>query len=602
MSNAVVAWLIILFSSLITHKISQSKVAAFITVILFLVSARFMGHAMNNLKDIPFTFAFIFSIYFIFRFVVKLPKISWIDLGLLTQGIAFGISIRIGGLLIFAYFVLFTSLYLYFLFVSGKIEKDRILILILKLGILSFFVLLLSFFSSILIWPFALENPLVNPLTSLDLMHQYPTTVRQVFEGKLYWSNMFPWYYLSKYLLITIPLVVLLGFVACIIFVGNLKKSNNITLSLFLLIACGFPLFYTSVSGANVYGGWRQLLFCYPPMVVLASIGIWALFDLLKEKKNLRVAAIIVTTMLLFHPIKYSFLNYPYLYIYFNQLVGGTGGAYGNYELDYYFTSFKKAYEFIDSQEETPEIVAANFIIPEYYKGKPYKHKLIDYYDRSSTDWDYAIICNTFLDPYQLKEGIWPPTNTVYIVQADEKPILAILKRETKADLKGIQLMNAGDYAGAIEEFIQALKIDKNNESILLNLARAHLKLGDNTQVNANLNRLLTIYPDNEWAMDLKGKALLVQGKDDEAVALFQKNIGHNHKFYHSYVSLANAYILQGETDEAIKYLKACLRINPFYEPAYKIYGQLLIDRGEVELGTKMLNFAIEGNSKYGRK
>jgi hypothetical protein len=32
------------------------------------------------------------------------------------------------------------------------------------------------------------------------------------------------------------------------------------------------------------------------------------------------------------------------------------------------------------------------------------------------------------------------------------------------------------------------------------------------------------------------------------------------------------------------------------------IYGQLLIDRGEVDLGTKMLNFTIEGNSKYGRK
>ncbi|MCK5102104.1 MAG: phospholipid carrier-dependent glycosyltransferase, partial [Cyclobacteriaceae bacterium] len=188
-SNAVVAWGIILFTSLITLKISQSKLAAFITVILFLISARFMGHAMNNLKDIPFAFAFIFSIYFIFRFAIKLPGISWINLLLLTQGIAFGISIRIGGLLIFAYFILFTGLYLYFLIVSGEIKKDLILKLSLKLGILSFFVLLISYFTSILIWPYALENPLLNPKASLDLMHQYPTTVRQIFEGKLFWSD-----------------------------------------------------------------------------------------------------------------------------------------------------------------------------------------------------------------------------------------------------------------------------------------------------------------------------------------------------------------------------------------------------------------------------
>ncbi len=123
LSNAVVAWLIILFTSLITAKISKSKFAAIITVILFLVSARFMGHAMNNLKDIPFAFSFIFSVYFIFRFIVKLPKISWIDLSLLIPGIAFGISIRVGGLLIFAYFILFTGLYLYFLFISGEIKK-----------------------------------------------------------------------------------------------------------------------------------------------------------------------------------------------------------------------------------------------------------------------------------------------------------------------------------------------------------------------------------------------------------------------------------------------------------------------------------------------
>ncbi len=601
-SNAVMAWLIILFSSLITIKITRSKLAAFLTVLLFLVSARFMGHAMNNLKDIPFAFTFIFSIYFIFRFALKLPKISWIDLALLTQGLAFGISIRIGGLLIFAYFILFVSLYVYFLVISGGIKKNLILKLSLKLGVLSFSVLLLSYFTGILIWPYALENPLSNPIASLDLMHNYPTTVRQIFEGELHWSDRFPWYYLFKYLLISLPIVVLVGFVAFFIFIKKISRTTSLILSIFLLIAFGFPLFYVAATGANVYGGWRQMLFCYPPLVILSAIGLWAIYDRFINIQRLGIALVIVFALLLFHPIKFAVFNYPYQYIYFNQLIGGASGAYGNYELDYYFTSYKKAYYFIDRQKDHPKIVAATFIIPEYYKGKSYRQKLIDYYDRSSTDWDYAIICNTFLEPNQLKEGIWPPANTIYTEEVDGKPILAILKREAKVDLEGKQLLNVGDYAGAIEKFNQALEIDKNNESVLINLAKSYLKINNFVQANIILEQLLSIYPKNEWAIDLKGEIYLKQGGYDEAIALFKLNIEHNHKFYHTYISLAKAYISKGNDDEAIHYLKACLRINPFYKPAYNLYGQLLIDRGEVNLGTKMLNYTIKGTSKYGRK
>ena len=126
LSNSVVAWLTILFTSLVTLQISRSKVAAFIAVILFLVTLRFMGHAMNNLKDIPFAFAFIFSFYFLFRFLEKLPEISRKDLALLTLGLVMGISIRIGGLLIFAFYLLFTGLYLYSKVASSEWELKKV--------------------------------------------------------------------------------------------------------------------------------------------------------------------------------------------------------------------------------------------------------------------------------------------------------------------------------------------------------------------------------------------------------------------------------------------------------------------------------------------
>ncbi len=434
-------------------------------------------------------------------------------------------------------------------------------------------------------------------------MHNYPTTVRQIFEGKLYWSDNFPWYYLLKYLWITLPLIVLVGFGAFLATVWKFKDKESIILSIFTLIAFGFPLFYAIATGSNVYGGWRQFLFVLPPLIVLASLGIWALFAQLGSRLIVRYAAILIFIILLYHPIRFSFLNYPYQYTYFNQFAGGIEGAYGNYELDYYFTSYKKAYEFIDNQvSDNPKIVAANFIIPEYYRNKTYNPLLIDYYDRASTDWDYAIICNTFLDPYQLKNGIWPPANTIYTEEVEGWPIMAVIKRATKIDFEGKQFLDQGNFAGAIEKLNNALEIDSNNESIMINLANAYLKSQKYNEANSIIGRLQSIYPNNEWATDMQARILLENGKVNDAIELFRKNIDYNYKFYHSYVEMAKAYVILGKIDEAVKYLKAGLRINPYYEPAYKIYGQILIERGDVELGEKMLEFSIEGNSKYGRK
>lgn len=599
-SNAIVAWLTILFASLIAFKISKSKITSFLTVILFLVSLRFMGHATNNLKDIPFAFSFIFSIYFMLRFLEKLPRISWIDLAWMTIGLALAISIRVGGLLIFTYYLLFSGLYLYYQFISGEFKS--LMTLIVKIILLFVGMLLLAYFSAILIWPWALENPLLNPWNSLDLMHHYPTTVRQIFEGTLFWSDQFPWYYLFKYLVVTLPVIVLIGFVFGLYFLWHFKSQKSIVFSLFLLIALGFPLFYAAVSGTNVYGGWRQMLFIFPPLIVLSSLGLWMFWEKIKTKLYFRICVVIIGAILILGPVRFFIKNYPYQYTFFNQLVGGVKGAYGNYELDYYFTSYRSAYEFIDQQGDTPEIVAANFIIPEYYKGKPYKAKLIDYYDRSSVDWDYAIICNTFLDPHQLQNGYWPPSNTIFKEEVDGKPVLAILKRMSKLGLEGKQILDKGDYKNSISILEAALASDVNDESVRLNLARAYKAAGELSKARSTLDYFEELYPGNEWANELRGELEMKEGNVEDAIHFFKTNIDYNSKFFHSYINLAKALISIDKEDEAVKLLKACLRINPFYEPAYKLYGKLLIERGEEELGRKMLEYSNEGNGKYGGK
>jgi tetratricopeptide (TPR) repeat protein len=434
----------------------------------------------------------------------------------------------------------------------------------------------------------------------MELMNHYPTTVRQVFEGKLYWSDQFPWYYLSKYLLITLPLVSLLGFSAFLGLFFSLQSHRMKIYSLLILLAFGFPLFYAASTGANVYGGWRQMLFVLPMFTVLAATGLWALYEKIQHKKPMTLILIVVGILALFHPLRHIIVNYPYQYIYFNELVGGVKGAYGNYELDYYFTSYRNAYRFVD--EQNPKgVVAANFIIPEYYQNKSYLPALIDYYDRAASDWDYAIVANTFLNPYQLKHGYWPPQNTVYEEKVDGVPILAVLKRVTTDDLDGVKFMENRQYFQAIDSFGQALFVDSLNESTILNLARSQVKAGNTSGALTTLQWLDRIYPDNEWAVDLRGEIAFSLGNYDDAEDLFRKNISDNHRFHHSYLNLATLKLHLGDTTESIGILKDCLRLNPFYAPAYHLYGKVLVAQGEESLGRKMLEYSIEGPGKYGK-
>ncbi len=598
MTNAFIAWLIVLFTSLVVIKITGSKTAGIIAVLLLIITGRFTGHAMNNLKDIPFALSFIFSFYFMLRFYEKMPEISWKDALFIALGIASGISIRIGGLLIFAYFMLFTGLYVYYLFVSDRLSKGHRLPLQWKTGVISLLIFIVAYGLGILPWPWAWEDPIGNPLESLALMHHYPTTVRQVFEGKLYWSDRFPWYYLLKYLLITLPVLLLMGIGAFFVLARRLDV-RQVTFSVFMLIAAGFPLYYTAASGANVYGGWRQVLFILPPLVVLAATGLWLVGERMRKNHYFFIGI----TLFSLYPFYFTAKYYPYQYTFFNVFTGGTGGAYGHYELDYYFTSFKKGYEVIDTlTAENPLKVAANFIIPEYYEDKPYQPVFIDYYNRSAVAWDYAVICNTFLDPWQLRNGRWPPDNTVYTVNVQGRPVMAIIERRTEKDLEGIELMKNGRFFMAIKSLRDALGADPGNESIMLNLARAYFKTGDMKNALFFIEKLEEVYPDSEWATDLRGEIAMKSGDMDQAIRYFEKNIEYNYKFFHSYINLAKAKVQTGEREKAKKILKECLRINPFYEPAYKLYGKLLIEEGKMEEGQRMLDFRVNGDSKYGIK
>jgi tetratricopeptide (TPR) repeat protein len=566
-----IAWLGIIFSALLAKKLGGWK-AATITVILLLISPRFIGHSFNNLKDIPFASFSIMSIYYIIRFLEHLPKIKISSAIMLTISIFLTTSVRVGGLLMIAYFGLFATVY--------YIYKRQILKpVFLKTLLISLGICVVSYFLTVLVWPYALEGVFSNVFNAFLNMNKFEISIRQNFEGVAQWSDDLPWYYSCKYMLITIPIVVLVGFVLSLVFLYRNRK--NWFLYFVLLFATIFPLVWITINNSNVYGGWRHLIFIYLPLVILSALGISTLIDLLKNK-YVKIVVITCFITLSLHPISHSIRNNPYQYVYFNQLCGSTKGAYGQYELDYYYHSLREASEWIidnakkDSANQEKIIVACwhKPIIDYYFRNDTTKFKteFVRWNERGEFDWDYAIFCNTGIYPSHLLKGTFPPKNTVHSIEIDNYPICIVLKREDKNDLYGTWERDKGNLDKALSHYKISLAKDSLNETALLNSSQVYLykaqeedtlylERADSSLVL--INRLLKYNPEHENANYFKAYALLMKNQVKESLFVLNNLITlYNPKYPAAYELSANILFQLGEIENAESHLLKIIELG----------------------------------------
>ena len=337
--STIAGWLTIMITALFAIWLTGYR-TGILVLVLFAASPTFLGHSQNNLKDIPFALGYISSLYFTAKFMVSGARISLKTIILLTVSIAFAISIRAGGLLLICYLFFFYFLFgLYKYLVSSDInfrECRNKLLWIVTISVVSWFL-------SILLWPYALQSPVSNVLESYRVMAHFPDTFRQLFEGKVEWSDFMPWYYLPKSMLITIPIVVISGFLLFFIFSKKVFRESKSIIYFFIVFAILFPIVFVLYEKSNLYSSWRQFLFVYPPIVLIAATGFNFIFDYLPEVKYLKWGIVLLIAILSVHPVKFMASNHRYSYIYYNQLAGGLQGAYGNYETDYYYVSQTEA-------------------------------------------------------------------------------------------------------------------------------------------------------------------------------------------------------------------------------------------------------------------
>jgi len=259
--------------------------------------------------------------------------------------------------------------------------------------------------------------------------------------------------------------------------------------------------------------------------------------------------------LMLILPLSHIIRNHPYEYVYFNEIGGGVKKAYGNYELDYYYHSTRKATEWIiKNAEKGPLTTGDKILVATWHPAS------VDYFLRNDTarfsltftrwenrgdyDWDYAVFVVTGIPPEQIKSKHFPPANTVHTINVDGKPICLILKRHDKSDYQAAQYMEQKDTANAILFLEKALAHDPYNDTALANLIEAYYIAGQ-----------LDFYPD------------LI----DHALKFIPKNKRIN--WYNAYL-----YTMKNDYDKAIKIANQVIaddfREKDFYRLLYNCYLQ----------------------------
>lgn len=542
-------------------------------------------------KTAGFGFTLLIVALFAVAMLIKgTPRFNPLTLMMLAVSISLAVSNRIGGLIVVGYMGLWGLLWL---IRNGRHVGGAT---IGKTIATALAVCLAGFFAGLLLWPFALQDPVHNSIESFKLMSQFDVQLRQLFEGTMVMSNQLPWYYTPKFMLMTIPLAVMVGWVIYPFF-GAFGKERRIE-SIMLYFCFLFPVFWIVYTGANVYGGWRHSLFTYPPMAITAALGFDALLAWVRRKSGKRghdndedliwILCSLVPLCLLVPPALHTVRNHPYEYVYFNKLSGGVKKAFGHYELDYYYHSMREATEWVVANAE-PKADGSKTLIGSWHLESTkyflrndtadFAVKFARWSQRYEYDWDYLVFPVTGIAGEYLLGPSFPPSDCVHTIDVDGKPVALILKRQTKDDLYGCQQLKAGNVDSAITLFNSALSINPNNETALANMANISLQRAEYDNAADYCNRLLAIDPTNTQAMQILVYAYLNGNRQQEAASLLDK-MKADGQFAFPFTITAQLYAQQGDANSALAEINAMLDRGLMDQEALGLYVRIRMSQG----------------------
>ena len=413
-------------------------------------------------------------------------------------------------------------------------------------------------------------------------------------------SNTLPWYYTPKFIFMTIPVAVMAG---ALVYLFTGWGKNRRFFTVFLLFCFAFPVSWIIYTKANVYGGWRHSMFCYPTLVAMAGMGFYSLYERFRRPVLRWGLGVALPAVLLIAPACHIFANHPYEYVYFNELAGGVKNAYGKYELDYYYHSTRKGTEWVLKNADISRLKpgekfkVATWHVPSvgYYLKQDTAHfrpVFSRIYQMGNNDWDYAVFTVTGMNPdWITNKNMFPPVNTVHVEEVNGKPICIVLERADRNDLEGYRAMRAGKTDSAKMYFYRALEYNPYNEQVLENLADLYLNENYADSAFAIASFWASNVPSNITALSLLANACFARNDISGAAAVANniKKVSPNEIM--GYWLAAHCYLRQQNMQMALNELLALVEIQP-YGPAYRLLAQIYQSAGQTQAAQQCMQIA----------
>jgi hypothetical protein len=342
-------------------RLAVGRWAGLTAIALCLLTGYFYGSLFFTPIDVPFAAAMTWATLAILVMTRSvLPSWSATVFTGLATGLA--IATRTGGIITHAYLLVALALCALEFFATHRRLPLRYLMAIAARYAA---VVVLAWMTAIALWPWLqIGNPLQQFKIALVHFAAIPMTYEFSHWGERIWTSELPASYIPAQLLARLPeaflflLAVALvhataaGVVLAREIAGRWSRDRSATLHaaallvtrkravLIVCLAAILPVAFLIIQRATLYDGIRHVLFLIPMLAILAGVGMRALLPLLRRAPVVAAAAggayvgSIVSTLVALHPLEYVAAN---------ALAGGTRGAYGNFELDYWSVAATEA-------------------------------------------------------------------------------------------------------------------------------------------------------------------------------------------------------------------------------------------------------------------